>query len=579
MLDRFRTFGQNLIFLFSTRIRVKLLVFFLCISVVPLMTLGIMSYNKASEIVDQQFGKYGEYAITQLQLQVDNYMKQVLQTSNSVLTYLMDPTLISLQDEKTFSYAEYLNRTNFVKFLENSNSDLVKDVYVVTNTGFYYGSNKNLDVNKLQELHWWKSIAKSSNERYWTHFFKPDYYIKKGGSQEDIFSVVVPINNKYGVLQHSKILIETRSAPFIDLFKRFAEETNSSVIIRNESNEIIYQDDKTRESLPDDIVWQKKLSVNDWNIEARIPHATFYLGSKAINTNTYLLIAITVVFASLLTLVFSSYLTKRIQKLRDSMKRFGEGDLNARVMIYSRDELGQLAKSFNSMVGQINSLIDKISRTEKLKLEADLRAFHHQINPHMFLNTLSTIQWKALMSGDEQTHAMLGSLAHLLEEHLDDSQEYAPLSKELLTVENFLEIQKIRYGSAFAFHLDIEPSLSTAMVPRMILQPLLENTFFHGFEDGHGTIKLSIYRRDEYLELSLHDDGKGIAEDKISGILDPNRVRTNKRGIGLLNVQQKIKLQCGDQYGLTVFSKSGEGTTITITLPLIGGLPNPLRLA
>lgn len=249
------------------------------------------------------------------------------------------------------------------------------------------------------------------------------------------------------------------------------------------------------------------------------------------------------------------------------MQKVSFGKLDTRTPIEGKDELGSLDISFNRMVTGVQSLIGEVEQSERLKKEAELRAFHYQINPHLLFNTLNSIQWKARLEGAEDIRQMLYHLTMVLEGNLDISQELVTVGRELRMIEHFLKIQEIRYGDVFRYKLDCEQSLRQYVIPRMTLQPLFENIFFHAFVDGKGEINMKITEKQGDLLLTLQDNGAGITEEKLAKLFLHGEKRSGRGGLGVRNADQKFKLHFGPMYGLFVHSVKGEGTIITIRWP------------
>lgn len=551
-------------------LQAKLLLFFLISSVLPLPILGILSYFKSSEIIDSQFGNYGNYATNQLVYQTEIFLNELVQTYNEVLMYVMDPTLISLHKQQPETYSEYLHQSNFIRFLESSSSVYEKNIYVITPDHFYYGSNQDLDLAALESESWWNDLTKANLDQKWIGFYQSNHHLNANPmSNETMIGLVVQINNQYGVLQNSRMLIEMNASKLLNTIHTFEQDTNTKVRIVNNEGNVIYQTDDLPISDSEHMIWEAQLQTSDWVIQTAMSHSYFYKSSNTFRSFTIITIIVSAILAFSASLLFSYYLAGRIKKLKNSMKLAAIGNLGVRAEEHPDDELGQLGSTFNKMVIQIQHLIKEISATEKQKKEAELRAFHYQINPHMLLNTINTIQWKVLLKGDTETQTMLYHMAMLLEENLDISQELVPVEKELEIIGHFLSIQEIRYGNSFTYHLQCHDALKSKLILRMTLQPLFENIFFHAFEDGKGKIDLIIEMEEKDLIITLHDNGKGIPQHKVYTLLDPKTARNKKKGLGLFNVDQKIKLRFGEPYGLTIRSTPEEGTTILIRMPQI----------
>lgn len=259
------------------------------------------------------------------------------------------------------------------------------------------------------------------------------------------------------------------------------------------------------------------------------------------------------------------------------MRRFGEGDLLIRTPVKSSDELGFLSESFNKMTEQLVELVHEISRTEKLKSEAELKILHYQINPHLLFNTLNSIQWKAKLARQPEIQKMLQHLIVVLDGSFNFKQTLVPLRKELEIARHFIEIQRFRYEDAFTFRLEVQPELEECLVPRMVFQPLLENIFFHGFQDGQGNIRMRIFEDKNILCMTLEDDGAGVTAEHMKYIASGQKVPGKRGGLGLRNVDERFKLHYGEAYGLSIESIRNQGTKVTLTWPTTTEIQAPSK--
>jgi len=550
-------------------IRTKLLVCFLIVTIIPLLSVGALSYYQSAKAIDSQFGKYGENAVAQLQQQTNAYLTRMSQTAATIYSYLLDPARSGLGDRSPGTYREILDKNNFENFLKALKTERNAGIYIIAKSGYYYGEN-NLDVTKLDRIPAWRAMPEDPTGDYWLGFYPQNHGIKDPEAGEErltVLGLAESINNPYGALRGSVILIEENAEDLLRMFELFESDTQAHLTIADSQGRVIYETASEYEARDSDIVWHKDIEANDWTIEARLPAKSFYRSSGLIRSNTVIAAVASTLLAFALAYLFSSRFTARIRRLKDSMQKVSFGMLQTRTKVEARDELGSLDVSFNNMVGGIESLIREVETNERQKKDAELRAFHYQINPHLLFNTLNSIQWKARLQGAEDIRQMLYHLTMVLEGNLDISQELVPLGRELRIIEHFLKIQEVRYGPVFRYELECDEELKKYPIPRMTLQPLFENIFFHGFEDGEGAIRLTVADEGTLLRLELSDNGAGIPPDKLQKLLLPGEKHKGRGGLGLRNADQKIKLHFGVQYGLTVKSAPGEGTTIFIKWP------------
>jgi two-component system sensor histidine kinase YesM len=412
----------------------------------------------------------------------------------------------------------------------------------------------------------WKEASQIKQGERWIGFYLADHY-ESNKPPEPMIGLVLPIQSQYGILKGSKLLIETNAEELFTYIKYLERDVHAFVTIHNEKSKVIYRTKAKRAPLSSDVVRVKNIDAYGWKIEIRVPKKLFYQSSEVIFNYTLLGIFFLIILAILLAIVFSAPLAKRIRKLKESMELVSVGELQTQIPVKENDEIGKLTISFNQMVQQIKELIDEIGETERLKRQAELRAFHYQINPHLLFNTLNSIQWKARLSNAKEVQQMIYHLTEVLHENLNFSDELISLKKELDTIRHYLKVQEIRYGHMFDYHEKVSPECLEFLIPRLSLQPLFENIFFHAFEDGQGIIELTLEDQSDFLELTLSDNGKGMNEQTALNLLNTHSSNNKARGIGVFNVDQRLKLHFGSEYGLTIESEPKRGTTFKMRWP------------
>lgn len=268
----------------------------------------------------------------------------------------------------------------------------------------------------------------------------------------------------------------------------------------------------------------------------------------------------------ILTISISERLSTPITRLSKTMKHIHEGNLNIRVNIESDDEIGELAKVFNKMMDRISSLINDQHRTMEEKRKSEIKALQAQINPHFLYNTLDSIVWMAEIEGNNDIVEMTMALSKLLRTSISKSDELVRLSSEITNINSYLTIQKMRYKNKLNFSINIPDILSSCYVIKLILQPLVENAIEHGIrtKEGIGHLLVTGCDMGDSFIISIEDDGVGMTKDKISEILSKD---TPSHSIGIYNVNQRIKLYFGDEYGISFYSEPGKGTKAVILLP------------
>ncbi len=284
-----------------------------------------------------------------------------------------------------------------------------------------------------------------------------------------------------------------------------------------------------------------------------------------------------VVLSVLLTILFSSIFSRRIQFLKDQMHNAAAGNFELAEDIRGTDEIYDLYLDLKKMVESMQELINdaykaKIrSETFKLnQIEAEFKTLASQINPHFLYNTLETIRMKAYCNNDKETADLVKKLGKFMRRCLEVKDGMVTLESELEFTRSYLELQSARFGDRISYTIYCEVNRDYMILP-LIIQPIVENAFAHGIESAktNGRITINIRYKGDIVEINVSDNGQGMTPEKLNELLYKLKENDTSSGksIGLTNVNKRIKMYHGDEYGLSVKTAMGEGTTITLTLP------------
>ena len=287
--------------------------------------------------------------------------------------------------------------------------------------------------------------------------------------------------------------------------------------------------------------------------------------------SVYVLTAIILVIVALLFSRFMARsITLPIQKLRDSMKKVQEGDFSVSdVVVDSKNEIGSLTKSFDVMTHRIHELMEQNVHEQEEKRKSELKALQSQINPHFLYNTLDSIIWMAEGKKTEEVVLMTASLARLLRQSISNEDEVVPIANEVEYARGYLTIQKMRYKDKLEFQSEVDSSILYIPLIKLVLQPIIENAIYHGlkYKESKGLLIVKGFMKDGNAVLQVIDDGVGMDEETLAHIYDKHKVNYHSNGVGVYNVQKRLKLYYGEDYGITYTSELGKGTTATITIP------------
>ena len=285
----------------------------------------------------------------------------------------------------------------------------------------------------------------------------------------------------------------------------------------------------------------------------------------------YMLMAVILVAVALIiSSIVSKTITRPILKLQSSMALIQEGDFQAgNVEVDSRNEIGSLTETFNVMTQKIQELMVQIIEEQQAKRKSELKALQTQINPHFLYNTLDSIIWMAEEGKNEEVVVMTASLAKLFRQIISNEEEEISIFQEVEYCRNYLIIQKMRYKDKLEFEIDLDPDIKGEKIIKLVLQPLIENAIYHGlkYKESKGMLILKGYGLGDDIIFEIKDNGVGMDQDTMEHIFERHKVNYRSNGVGVYNVERRIRLSYGQEYGISYKSKLGEGTVATMRIP------------
>lgn len=300
--------------------------------------------------------------------------------------------------------------------------------------------------------------------------------------------------------------------------------------------------------------------------------------SRKVMDLVFILYLISVPIIAVAAYFLNGNIVKPIKLLANNMKTFEEGNFDTRIEETRKDEFGYIYHAFNDMTSNINTLVNDVYIQELARKDAEIAALQEQINPHFLYNTLESINWRAQLAGEQDIALMIQALSKLMDGNINrDNEKYITVEREIEYMNQYMFLVKMRYEDQLEYTFELEEGISDALVPKLIVQPLLENAVKHGIEPmGGGVVTLSCYQVDESLRIEVKDSGHGMSQvvkQQIQSIIDYETMNVHNqhdkdRSIGFENVTRRIKLIYGNEATIFFDSRENVGTTITITIPL-----------
>ncbi|WP_026485569.1 sensor histidine kinase [Caldanaerobius polysaccharolyticus] len=583
-------------------IRNKLLITVLIFLTIPMFFMPILVYRTYENILKEKVNASLQQTLVQIANSVNIVIDNMIAVSNMIF---LDKGIIDVLQNNAYDseWDEYIDQSKVLDRLDNARNAVLypynADLMIIGFNGNIYSSSvydtSLKDYNEISKQNWFKQAMEKNGRILW---MAPAGNYMKDISQASKGNIAMARlikgneNISYGVL----LISLYPEGSLESLLKSSKKLEGSHLLLINDKGSIITSSDssiKERDlikagffkaikngsegSFTSYFKGQKALinyntiPETNWKILQLIPYNVIM---KEIEQLTVYNLTINLIFllGLLGIFVFISWnITKPLSRLRTLMKEVTKGNFDVSVEIKGNDEVSQLEASFNSMVRQIDALIKQLNEEHRIRERTHLEVLQAQINPHFLFNTLNAIKWMAKMNGADNVSKMIADLGKLLETTLSNTEEMIPLSEEIDCVERYVSLQKMRYGDKFDVRYEIADDILQYKVPCLILQPLVENAIIHAFEDVDrgGLIVIKGYVQGDDILIEVIDNGKGIPEGRLKELLDNNYDRKSRfNNIGLKNVNERISLYYGSNYGLTMDSKQGIGTTIKLRLPV-----------
>ncbi|MCI5992949.1 MAG: sensor histidine kinase [Clostridiales bacterium] len=275
--------------------------------------------------------------------------------------------------------------------------------------------------------------------------------------------------------------------------------------------------------------------------------------------------------ALVIAFLLSKSITQPIHALQHTMHQVEQGDLNVRCGVTAGNELGQLSDSFNHMIATTQALMDETARVAEQKRISEWRALQAQIQPHFLYNTLDSIIWMSHAGRNAEVVEMTSALASLLRRSIGTGSDTNTLAEELDHVKSYLTIQKMRYNEKLQYELDMDPQTADCLLPKLILQPLVENAIYHGIKvkQTGGTVRVESILEEDRLLITVEDDGVGMTEEQIARIFEKKQSDAESTKIGVYNVNERLQYYFGSEASMRYYSTPGRRTMVMLVLPIV----------
>ncbi|HHV99176.1 MAG TPA: histidine kinase [Clostridiaceae bacterium] len=580
-------------------VKKRLIYSFYLISILPLFIVAILFYRISANSIKDKISESTQQSLLMAKVNINSTIERLesnsIEISFNPLTQKVLSGYKELTDFELFTLEQQLQRDTAqhltLAYYVTNVLILTKDLDIINAFG---GRNRPIDLDKEYLENLVRKIHKAGGKSVFTVVNRDknnpaskgilmSRYINNIETGERIGYILICVDETYiqGICKAATI---GQSSYTIIL-------DNNNTIITSKSPEYpsgsIFKDKKLQDNLflgvYEDVSFNyvingakylfsyREILYDQWQIISAIPYS--YLNNE---TNMLsVAIIITILFCMLgvvfLTDIISQSIDEPLKTTLALIDRVNNGNLTVSDPDYSQDEIAIVNASFNNMIKKLKISLEKIKATEKQKLNLEFKALMAQINPHFLANTLNSVKWMAQMQNADNIENLVTALISILQDTMG-KVEYSTLAGEINSLRAYITIQEYRYLDKFVVSYDIAPESKEFLVPKFILQPIVENAIIHGVshKKGQGHIMIKSYISNGELFIKVIDNGIGVAADQLENILTAAPERKLKfTNIGLHNVNERIKLKFGEQYGINIMSELNAGTTVTINLPII----------
>ncbi|WP_372661983.1 sensor histidine kinase [Cohnella sp.] len=569
---------------------------FSCLILAAILLTSLVSYQLSVDAVERNSQGYIEEIIKQVNTNIQSYVDNMENISLLALTnkdvkyYISDNNFISADGRRIYEK----RISDLFQAILYTRKDIAS-IMVFGYNGRYVSDRRITTLNpntRIEEQSWYR-MAKSEagksviSSPHVQNIIKNEYRWVVSLSRE--------LKSTDGITAEGVFLVDLNLSIINDICSNINLGKKGYLFIVDQEGHIVYHpqqqliDSKLRTEKITEVIGTESgssftaedgegkriYSVQDtsfgWKI-AGVAYTDELIASKEELRNSIIVYALCGLAIALLISVWLSHrFSKPIKDLQTDMKLVEKGNFDIQTEIGEMNEIGQLGRSFNMMVSRIKTLMQELIRNQESKRKSELLLLQSQINPHFLYNTLDSIVWMAEQKQHEEVVLMTSALAKLFRASITKDKELVPIRIEIEHITNYLLIQKMRYTTELEYLIDIDEEILDFQTLKILLQPFVENAIYHGIRNkfgiGDGVITIRGRLIKDQIVFEVEDNGFGMTPEQLGRILITGEGANRNQGIGISNVNERIKLYFGHEYGIQIRSEIEVGTCVTITIP------------
>lgn len=574
----------------------KLLVFYSVLFILPLLLISVIIYVEVSQSMLEKI----QYSARQSYEQAESYLEykilQLIQRTDVVVTNSDLKEMVRKSSARETGIHKQLSQKesirSYLQSVESSTQSIRIRIYIADEFQLLADGDYILPISTADSSLWYQ---KKGDQKI---YFAPGMYLEDGKKDRYIALVRDIPEEKNYQMRNSVLRMDIGIEELEEILRNATPTENAVTYLVNRENIVVSVSDLEKldllglsEELPESFSYSKyavnsemsqeglnqktvycmrnKIRNTDWEMVTVIPKGDMTSGIarlQSIVAGLMILFALLTIFGGTAII---SWIVRRISQLNDSFNQVKEGDMEAHLEDDTKDEIGVLYNNYNEMIAHTRELMDEKYHMGVHLKSAELKALQSQINPHFLYNTLDMVNWLAYAGRTQDIHDAVISLSKYYRLILNKGQDTLTLAEELQHVSYYIKIQDIRFPGKIRYEEHVDIGVKGSMVPKIILQPLVENAISHGIwekKEKSGTIRIEGYEENGTVYLFVKDDGVGMDSDTLSHVMDGS-LESSGSSYGVKNVNARIKLMFGEEYGLSFESSPGQGTTVMLRFP------------
>lgn len=567
----------------------KLLLLFYIQIIIPIIIIGYASYDKSSSAIKNKSFQYSQDILRMIELRIESFCSDIDSLS---LQFLYDNKIYEfLKNYKSNNLVDQYNNATYIRALFRDavlTKEGIESICLVTSGSEYiYFDSDNSSTSikkKLPYNYIYEQALAYRGETSWILY-------KRDEKNNDIYGARVIYNRED--FKPIGLLVILLKKDFIEsLYRDLSPESVNNIILLSSNNQSIIENklnseefsnvinkvgNKDRDYFVDketnSLLSYVYLKKTKWKIVYYIPLKSLYKDIDELRMNILFIVILSILSLSIISRLTAYDIVQPINKLVEAMKKLESNGIHKEVAIKRNDEIGYLANSFNTMSYNIDNLVNMNYKEKLTRKEAQLKALQSQINPHFIFNTLENINWQAQLNGVNEISNTVTALAKLMEASIGKGSKLISLEEELTYIDSYIEIFKNRFPDKLTVNKNLQPETLHIAIPKLLIEPIVENSLNHGIErvTRYGELSINSFIHNNTLVIEVCDNGIGIEEtevEKLMEYINSNEEDAFNNSIGLMNVNKRIKLFYGEDYGLNIESKYDTFTKVTVTIPI-----------